>query len=64
MSVALQCCDHSGGTVPRSFRSYGDRAFGVYTPKMWNSLPLHLRNSTSLASFKKALKTFLFVDSF
>ena len=36
--------------VPRSFRSYGDRAFGVYAPKMWNSLPLHLRNSTSLAS--------------
>ena len=31
---------------------------------MWNSLPLHLRNSTSLASFKRALKTFLFVDSF
>ena len=37
--------------APRSFRSYGDRAFGIYTPKMWNSLPLHLRNSTSLASF-------------
>ena len=50
--------------VPCSFRSYGDRAFGVYAPKMWNSLPLHLRNSTSLASFKKALKIFLFVDSF
>ena len=37
--------------VPRSFRSYGDRAFRVYAPKMWNFLPLHLRNSTSLASF-------------
>ena len=52
--------------VPRSFRSYGDRAFGVYAPKVWNSLPLHLRNSTSLASFKKSFEDFsvcrLFLD--
>ena len=46
---------------PRTFtKTYGDRAFSVCAPKLWNSLPLDLRKSSSLTSFKKGLKTYLF----
>jgi len=41
-------------------KNYGDRAFSVLGPKLWNSIPLSIRNSDSLVSFKKDLKTFLF----
>ena len=40
--------------------TYGDRAFSVSAPKLWNSLPIEIRLSTSLNSFKMYLKTFLF----
>ena len=33
-------------------------------PKLWNSLPLHLRLCDSLVSFKAGLKTFLFKRAF
>ncbi len=39
----------------------GDRAFSVYAPKQWNKLPTTLRNSKSVDSFKKDLKTYLFL---
>ena len=38
----------------------GDRAFSSIAPKLWNSLPSKIRESTSLASFKSKLKTHLF----
>ena len=45
---------------PQSFmKTYGDRAFSVCAPKLRNSLPLDLRKSPSLTSFKKGLKTYL-----
>ena len=48
-------------TVPKSNqRTYGDRAFSVAAPKLWNPLPLDIRNSGSIALFKCKLKTFLF----
>ena len=43
----------------RSARS-GDRAFSVVAPKLWNSLPVHLRETSTISSFKKLLKTYLF----
>ena len=46
--------------VPRSSTKFGDRSFLVCAPKLWNSLPFNLRNSLSVKSFKKSLKTFLF----
>ena len=46
---------------PRSSqKSYGDRAFSVMAPRLWNKLPLGLRMCDSLDTFKKDLKTFLF----
>ena len=42
----------------------GDRAFAHAAPVLWNSLPLTIRSSSSLAIFKKQLKTFLFKKAF
>ena len=39
---------------------YGDRAFYAAAPKLWNTLPLELRSCTSIDTFKKSLKTYLF----
>ena len=36
------------------------RTFTVYASKLWNNLPMTLRNCTSVNAFKKALKTHLF----
>jgi len=49
------------------FRSHvyiGDRAFGVAASRVWNSLPPVVTSASSLPSFKKQLKTFLFRNSF
>ena len=48
----------------RSNSVYGDRAFVVYAPQVWNQLPLYLKTETSLDTFKKNLKTFLFRSAF
>ena len=46
--------------VPKSnLKTFGDRAFTVTGPIIWNSLPLSLRTAGSVAIFKKHLKTFL-----
>ena len=39
----------------------GDRAFACAAPRLWNSLPLNIRNSQSLNTFKTKLKTHLFM---
>ena len=44
--------------------TYGDRAFSVYAPKLWNRLPTELRTATSTSTFKKNLKTHLFKRAF
>ena len=44
--------------------THGDRAFSVYAPKLWNSLPFELRLSSSFELFKKDLKTRLFRQAF
>ena len=46
---------------PRSHSArMGDRAFSIHAPQLWNSLPYHIRSSSSISSFKKSLKTHLF----
>ena len=44
--------------------TYGDRAFSVLGPSLWNNLPKKIRCSSSVPSFKSALKTHLFKQSF
>ena len=46
--------------VPKTRKCAGDRAYSVAAPKLWNNLPLHIRNASSVASFKTLLKTHLF----
>ena len=51
--------------IPRSTSvSFGDRAFPIAAPRLWNNLPLYLRCSSSLLSFKSGLKTYLFRQAF
>ena len=40
--------------------TYGERAFSFSGPILWNNLSDPIKNTTSLSSFKSALKTFLF----
>ena len=48
---------------PRTRTSIGERAFSVCAPKTWNSIPLFIRLASSLASFKRLLKTYYFVPT-
>ena len=38
----------------------GDRAFAAVAPRLWNALPLPLKNAESVEGFKNLLKTYLF----
>ena len=40
--------------------SFGDRAFSVAAPKLWNSVPYEIRSAESLNQFKSKLQTHLF----
>ena len=48
--------------IPRSNTSSGDNAFMVFAPKLWNALPLPIRQAPSLETFRKVLRTHLFVS--
>ena len=43
-----------------NMRTYGDRSFVVYGHRLWNSLPLSIRRSSSVDIFKNASKSYLF----
>ena len=43
---------------------YGDRAFSVAGPRLWNELPDHIRLCHSLDTFKRSLKTHFFKEAF
>ena len=49
-----------------SFRtkSCGQRSFSYQVPVIWNQLPVSVRHSTSVSSFKSSLKTFIFLKTF
>ena len=48
----------------KSLSTLGDRSFYMASPKLWNDLPLFIRNISSVNAFKKALKTHLFQKAF
>jgi hypothetical protein len=50
--------------VQRSRTDIGKRAFHVAAPLVWNSLPDHLRLIDNLTSFKRTLKSELFIAAF
>ena len=51
--------------VPVSrLKSYGDCAFSVAAPTLWNRLSVDIRNASSLENVKSVLKTHLFKVDF
>lgn len=61
----LRSSHNSQLEVPRTnLKTYGDRAFSVQAPKLWNSLPNSIKLMKTRDSFKKALKTHLFQSAF
>ena len=47
-------------SIPRIKTNTGARAFSSGAPSLWNSLPLSVRSATSVATFRRRLKTYLF----
>ena len=48
-------------TTPKSnTATYGDRAFSIAAPRLWNSLLYDIRNAKSVSHFKSLLKTYFF----
>ena len=45
---------------PTRRATLGDRAFVVASARAWNSLPVSVRNASSLLSLRRQLKTYLF----
>ena len=41
-------------------KSYGFRAFSICAPSLWNKLPINIKCSQSVGTFKRNLKTYLF----
>jgi len=62
-SRTLRSSDTNLLSVPRIRTCFGSRSFSVAAPTIWNSLPFDIRNSCSIASFHRKLKTFYFSTS-
>jgi len=58
---SLRSAERGDLIVPRAATEFGDRAFAISGPLMWNSLPTTVRNSSILSNFKSALKSHLFI---
>jgi len=55
---------HSADVVPPTLSSYGDRTFAAAGPRLWNSLPVHLRNpDITYGLFRRQLKGQLFREA-
>jgi hypothetical protein len=48
----------------KTLKTYGDRAFTIAAPHLWNNIPLNVKNSGSVTIFKSRLKTCLFKRAF
>ena len=59
-SIVRNCVDLA---VPTSNSVYGDRAFEIAGPRVWNILPRELRAIADIDVFKKQLKTYLFMHA-
>ena len=47
--------------VPKcTTKTFGERAFYIAGPRLWNDLPLNIRKAASIQKFKSLLKTYLF----
>lgn len=55
---------HLGRKAMTTIRTitYGKRHFRAVAPALWNDLPLLIRNTETLARFKRILKTPVFIE--
>ncbi|KAL3051724.1 hypothetical protein OYC64_001872 [Pagothenia borchgrevinki] len=64
-SRQLRSSDKGLLSIQRSkLKSFGNRAFSVAAPTLWNSLSSAIRNADSLDTFKQQLKHHLFTQAF
>ena len=56
----LRSADTTDYLVPRTRSKFGERAFCVSGPLVWNSLPESLRTVDSITTFRHRLKTHFF----
>ena len=61
---ALDMLDTTRLSVPKfrknALQSTADKSFSLAVPALWNKLPISIRTSNSISSFKRCLKTHLF----
>jgi len=63
--VGLRSAHRGDLYVPTTRSELGERSFRVAAPRIWNSLPLHLRSFTiSRERFRARLKTHLFTCAY
>ena len=58
--VLLRSADQSRLVEPLTHKKYGERAFSVAGPKLWNALRDDVKKAETVCSFKSKLKTFYF----
>jgi len=51
-------------SVPRVRTTFASRGFSVAAPAIWNSLPFGIRDSSSIHTFRRLLKTHCFQQAF
>jgi len=60
----LRSADTTNYVQPRTRTKFAERAFSYAGPAVWNSLPDDLRRTATMNSFKRKLKTYLFISAF
>ena len=61
----LRSQSHLNLKVPKTrLKTYGDQAFSYIAPVLWNNLPLSIKTSSSLATFKSRLKSHFFTSRY
>ena len=55
---------HLLATPKARLKTCGERTFPVAGPGLWNSIPLELRSSSSIDSFKRHFKPYLFKQAY
>ena len=56
----LRSADQHYLAIPRCSTEFGKRAFSYAAPSIWDRIPLEIRSSPSIDSFKRKLKSHLF----
>ena len=59
--IRLRSATSINYSVPRARTKFGDSAFSVAGPVVWNSIPAAVRDADTVSSFKRKLKTHFFL---